>query len=192
MVVPRSAHGLRSPLHDWRVAAIPRSGIVAGLRRRETPFVGRQGLLDLFDEALAWTQQTRHVVVRLVGEPGIGKTRLLREFARRGALLSLDVSWFDDASPGLGLRGESGELAVVPSPSFRDLDGPPRLVVVDLSGRPDRLRDVVDLIVDDSSARPSIVFLAVSSVGSSFSARPARPGPARAPADPPRDRRSAA
>jgi DNA-binding NarL/FixJ family response regulator len=151
------------------VAAIPRSGIVAGPRRHETPFVGRQGLLDLFDEALAWAQQTRHVVVRLVGEPGIGKTRLLREFARRGALLGLDISWIDDASPGLNLRGDSGELSVVPSPSFRDLDGPPRLVLVDLSGRPDRLRDVVDLMLDDASTRPSIVFLAVSSVGSSFS-----------------------
>jgi len=169
MVVPRSAQELRSPLHDWRVASNPRSGIVAGPRRRETPFVGRQGLLDLFDEALAWTRQTRQVVVRLVGEPGIGKTRLLREFARRGALLGLDISWTDDASPGLDLRGDSGELAVVPSTSFRDLDGPPRLVLVDLSGRLDRLGDVIDIILDDPSTRPSIVFLAVSSVGSSFS-----------------------
>lgn len=169
MVVPRSVQELRSPLHDWRVAAIPRSGIVAGPRRHETPFVGRQGLLNLFDEALECTRQTRPMVVRLVGEAGIGKTRLLKEFARRGALRGLDFWWVDDASSGLDLRGDIGELSVVPAPSFRDLDVPPRLVLVDLSGRPDRLRDVVDLIVDDACTRPSIVFLAVSSVGSAFS-----------------------
>jgi DNA-binding NarL/FixJ family response regulator/tetratricopeptide (TPR) repeat protein len=139
------------------------------MRRHETPFVGREGLLDLFDEALERARQTRRLVVRLVGEAGIGKTRLLREFARRGTLLGCDVSWIDDASPGLDLRSDPGELSVIASPSGRDPGTLPRLIVVDLTGRPARLHDVADLVADDASTRPLIVFLAISSVGASFS-----------------------
>src|SRR4051794_2566485 len=98
MTVPRYRDELRSPLHDWRVTAAPRSGIAGGIRRRETPFVGRTALLRRFDGVLDRARLTRRVVVRLVGEAGIGKTRLLGEVARRGLLLGLDVRWIDDVS----------------------------------------------------------------------------------------------
>ncbi|MFN8633909.1 MAG: LuxR C-terminal-related transcriptional regulator [Chloroflexota bacterium] len=170
MVVPRSAHEHRSALHDWRVAAIPRASIVTGPRGAETPFVGRQALLGLVEDTLAGAAQGRHVVVRLVGEAGIGKTRLLREVARRGAHRGLPVSWLDDASPPLAGGGTLGALAVVPTAASRAAVRSPRLVLADLAGRSDRLREVADLVLDDAASAPTVVFLAVGSVGAAVAA----------------------
>ncbi|MCC7368323.1 MAG: hypothetical protein IT306_07870 [Chloroflexi bacterium] len=148
---------------------MPQNGIAAGLRRHESPFVGREPLLGLFDNTVERVQQSRRMVVRLVGEAGIGKTRLLREFAHRGEDRGLDVRWIDDVSPGFDRRADSSELSVISSPSSRDGDVPPCVVLVDLTGRPDRLHSVVDLVEDAAPSRPIIVFLALSSVGSSLS-----------------------
>ena len=55
------------------------------------PLVGRVAELALMDEALAEVTRGRWTALDLVGEPGIGKTRLLEELAgdadRRGALV---------------------------------------------------------------------------------------------------------
>ena len=48
-----------------------------------TQLVGRAAELDAVDEAFAEVDQGRAVAVELVGEPGIGKTRLLAELGRR-------------------------------------------------------------------------------------------------------------
>ena len=45
--------------------------------------VGRAEELGGLDDALAELAQGRSVAIELVGEPGIGKTRLLAELARR-------------------------------------------------------------------------------------------------------------
>ena len=50
-----------------------------------TRFVGREGELRLLDDRLAQARSGQGQVVLLVGEPGIGKSRLLREFRRRQA-----------------------------------------------------------------------------------------------------------
>jgi DNA-binding CsgD family transcriptional regulator/tetratricopeptide (TPR) repeat protein len=144
------------------------------VRRPETPFVGRGALLELFDEALDRVRQTRRVVVRLVGEAGIGKSRLLGEFARRGELLGLDVSWIDDASAGPQPAGPaaadprdgggSSGLSVVSAPSIHASMTPTRLFLVDLSARLDRLDELAALASDDEPSAPTVVFLAVSSV----------------------------
>src|SRR3954447_19026456 len=47
--------------------------------------VGRAEELGGLDDALAELAQGRSVAIQLVGEPGIGKTRLLAELARRAA-----------------------------------------------------------------------------------------------------------
>jgi ATP/maltotriose-dependent transcriptional regulator MalT len=62
-------------------------------------FVGRGEELGLLDEALAEIDQGRPVAIELVGEPGIGKTRLLAEFAARA-----------DARGWLVLSGSASEL----------------------------------------------------------------------------------
>ena len=177
MSVPRHREVFRSPLHDWRVAAAPQSGIAGGIRRRETPFVGRTALLRLIDETLDRIRTDRHVIVRLVGEAGIGKTRLLREIARRGLARGLDVRSFDDSagvrlqtgSPGPpSQNAESpGGLSIVRAVPRHDEATPARLILVDLNARYGRLHELTESIFDAEPAIPTIVFLAVSaSVGS--------------------------
>jgi ATP/maltotriose-dependent transcriptional regulator MalT len=62
-------------------------------------FVGRAEQLGGFDEVLAEVDQGRAAAIELVGEPGIGKTRLLTEFAARA-----------DARGRLLLSGSASEL----------------------------------------------------------------------------------
>ncbi|MFJ8166875.1 adenylate/guanylate cyclase domain-containing protein [Streptomyces sp. NPDC094473] len=61
------------------------------LRRFDVPFVGRRAERDALDAALSDTVRAgRAGLLRVVGEPGIGKTRLIREWlARRSASGSL-------------------------------------------------------------------------------------------------------
>jgi predicted ATPase len=62
-------------------------------------FVGRAEELVSFDEILSGVDEGRAAAIELVGEPGIGKTRLLAEFARRA-----------DARGRLVLLGSASEL----------------------------------------------------------------------------------
>src|SRR3989440_11376917 len=62
-------------------------------------FVGRVDELDAFDRALVEVDQGRAAAIELVGEPGMGKTRLLAEFAARA-----------DALGRLVLSGSASEL----------------------------------------------------------------------------------
>ena len=62
-------------------------------------FVGRVEELDAFDRALIEVDQGRAAAIELVGAPGIGKTRLLAEFAARA-----------DALGRLVLSGSASEL----------------------------------------------------------------------------------
>jgi ATP/maltotriose-dependent transcriptional regulator MalT len=62
-------------------------------------FVGRADELGSFDEVLAEVDEGRAAAIELIGEPGIGKTRLLDEFARRA-----------DARGRLVLVGSASEL----------------------------------------------------------------------------------
>jgi ATP/maltotriose-dependent transcriptional regulator MalT len=54
--------------------------------REREPLVGRAGELDLLEQVLEELRGGTACAVELVGEPGIGKTRLLREFATRAEL----------------------------------------------------------------------------------------------------------
>jgi len=62
-------------------------------------FVGRADTLGSFDEILAEVDEGRAAAIELIGEAGIGKTRLLAEFARRA-----------DARGRLVLSGSASEL----------------------------------------------------------------------------------
>ena len=59
------------------------AGVVGRGRRDQSPFVGRARELALLDDHLAAAMAGQGQVVGLVGEPGMGKTRLLAEFCRR-------------------------------------------------------------------------------------------------------------
>ena len=62
-------------------------------------FVGRAEELGLLDQVLTEVDQGRAAAIALIGEPGIGKTRLLAEFAARA-----------DAQGRLVLKGSASEL----------------------------------------------------------------------------------
>jgi predicted ATPase len=64
-----------------------------------TPLVGRASEVDSVDRLLAQVGGGESAALELVGEPGIGKTRLLAELAARA-----------DARAYLVLSGRAGEL----------------------------------------------------------------------------------
>ena len=69
------------------------------MARMAEQLVGRPTQLEAFDEILAGLEHGGPAVLELVGEPGIGKTRLLRELAERA-----------DARGYLVLSGSASEL----------------------------------------------------------------------------------
>jgi class 3 adenylate cyclase/tetratricopeptide (TPR) repeat protein len=82
-VAPVAAKGKREPLIAWRLDEVdPAAG---GHRRRlDLPIVGRQSELELLRWALERTQGGRPHLVMVLGQPGIGKSRLVSELPRLG------------------------------------------------------------------------------------------------------------
>jgi class 3 adenylate cyclase/tetratricopeptide (TPR) repeat protein len=74
--------GLREPVEMFElVRAIPSQGrLQAAIARGLTPFVGRQPEMAVLEDTLAQAGGGRGQIVALVGEPGVGKSRLYREF----------------------------------------------------------------------------------------------------------------
>lgn len=70
------------------VEAVP-----ARLRRRATPFIGRDGLLDIAQQRITGASRGSGSLLLIGGEPGVGKTRLAEEIARRAAGEGALVLW---------------------------------------------------------------------------------------------------
>ncbi|HUF12439.1 MAG TPA: adenylate/guanylate cyclase domain-containing protein [Longimicrobiales bacterium] len=83
-----SIKGLSTPAEVYELKSImaPRSRLQVSLARGLTPFVGRHSELRVLDDALHRAAAGRGQVAAIVGEPGVGKSRLLWEFLRSGAL----------------------------------------------------------------------------------------------------------
>jgi class 3 adenylate cyclase/S1-C subfamily serine protease len=80
---PVAVKGKSKPLQAW-IATAPLATTGAELRAFSSAFVGRDDELTALDEALDAAVAARAPRFALVyGEPGIGKSRLLAEFARR-------------------------------------------------------------------------------------------------------------
>jgi class 3 adenylate cyclase/ribosomal protein L40E len=81
---PLKVKGLESPLEVFEVtgAGMVRSRLRAAAARGLTRFVGRDGELDQLRQALERARSGQGQVVALVGEPGVGKSRLYWEFTR--------------------------------------------------------------------------------------------------------------
>ena len=75
--------GLRDPLEVYEVtgAGMVRSRLQAAAARGLTRFVGRQPELETLQQALVQAQAGHGQVVAMVGEAGVGKSRLLYECA---------------------------------------------------------------------------------------------------------------
>ncbi len=79
---PRSVKGLPGPIEVYELigAGAARSRLQAAAARGLTKFVGRAAEVRLLGEALARAGAGRGQVVAVVGEPGVGKSRLYWEF----------------------------------------------------------------------------------------------------------------
>jgi class 3 adenylate cyclase/tetratricopeptide (TPR) repeat protein len=79
---PLSIKGLDAPLEVFEVtgAGTVHSRMEAAAARGLTPFVGREPELATLNRALETARAGRGQVVALVGEPGVGKSRLFWEF----------------------------------------------------------------------------------------------------------------
>ncbi len=85
--------GKAEPLSVWRVLA-PLARPAGELPAETTPFVGRElerSLLVSLFERSRWTPSTE--LVTIVAEPGLGKSRLVRELARHVEALPDLVTW---------------------------------------------------------------------------------------------------
>jgi len=98
----------------WQIAMMARASIAvndatdisaaaAAPAAAGRPFVGRATEMALLDDGLAAATAGRGSLHLIVGEAGIGKTRLANELARRAATRNVDVvwgrCWEDDAAP---------------------------------------------------------------------------------------------
>ena len=74
--------GLTTPVQAYELlrAEAVRSRLQVSAARGLTPFVGRATELAALRQALAWAEEGHGQVVALVGEPGVGRSRLIYEF----------------------------------------------------------------------------------------------------------------
>src|SRR5215467_5295184 len=81
---PLPVKGLEAPIEVYEVtgAAMVRSRLHAVAARGLTQFVGRDSELEQLHQALGRARSGRGQVVAVVGEPGVGKSRLYWEFTR--------------------------------------------------------------------------------------------------------------
>src|SRR6202008_866146 len=80
-VGPVPVKGLEEPVEVFELVGVShlRRRLQAAAARGLTPFVGRQPELEALHQALAWAQTGHGQVVALVGEAGVGKSRLVYE-----------------------------------------------------------------------------------------------------------------
>lgn len=96
-----SLKGKAVPVRAWEVQAVhaTRTRLDVAAARGLTRFVGRQRELRLLHESLAQVQAGQGQVVFIVGEPAIGKSRLLFEFRRQ---LDTKVVWLEGHALSFG------------------------------------------------------------------------------------------
>jgi len=93
--------GISGPVGAWEVLSGrgARTRLEIETERGLTPFVGREHELSLLEACYEKARSEQGQMVFVVGEPGIGKSRLLLEFHRR---LGTDVTWSEGHSVSFG------------------------------------------------------------------------------------------
>jgi predicted ATPase len=94
-----------------------------------TPFVGRDRELRTLGECFAQAQAGHGQVVFLVGEPGIGKSRLLLEFRQR--LGDAEATWLEGHAMSFGQSIVFYPLIDLLKRNFRIEDGDPEATIVE-------------------------------------------------------------
>jgi class 3 adenylate cyclase/tetratricopeptide (TPR) repeat protein len=98
----RRVHGKGTPLKVYSLAAARhlRTRIEVGLERGLTPFVGRDKEMARLRELWVDARTGHGQIVLLVGEPGLGKSRLLLEFQH--SLVAGEICWLAATSISFG------------------------------------------------------------------------------------------
>ena len=96
-----SLKGKDEPVYAWEVVAVQetRTRLEVEAERGLTPFVGRARELQLLVDCFAQAQAGHGQVAFLVGEAGLGKSRLLLEFRQR---LGTDATWLEGHALSFG------------------------------------------------------------------------------------------
>jgi len=93
---PLTLKGKAEPVTAYEVVGLKAApGPARGLAGIDSPMVGRDGDLKRLDELLAVIAAGRSRVASLIGDPGIGKTRLLTELKASVAASGSQVEWVE-------------------------------------------------------------------------------------------------
>ena len=93
--------GKAEPVAAWEVLAVDetRTRLEVAAECGLTPFTGRERELRLLHECFVQAQAGHGQVVFLVGEAGLGKSRLLLEFRQR---LGTEATWLEGHAMSFG------------------------------------------------------------------------------------------
>ena len=146
----------------WRLEAVDPSA--HGQRRRlDLPMIGREAELDLLRWALDRTDQTaRPHLVTVLGQPGIGKSRLVVEVARLAPDLTV-LTGHCRATPGASSLEPLLEVARAALPEAADAAA----AIADvLPGDPDAAAVAACLVPERTAAAPDIGWAVSRLIGS--------------------------
>jgi class 3 adenylate cyclase/tetratricopeptide (TPR) repeat protein len=81
---PVQAKGVSQPVEAYSLigATTARTRVQAGAARGLTPLVGRNAEIDTFNNLVQRASASRGQILAMIGEPGVGKSRLVHEFTR--------------------------------------------------------------------------------------------------------------
>ena len=138
---PTPVRGLRQPLEVFELvgAGSPRTRLQAFAARTLTRFVGRQAEVEALRQAHALAGAGHGQLVAVMGEPGVGKTRLFYEFlcapwTQGWLLLESHAASYSQATPyhpirellnayfQLGTRDDAGQMRARVTDKLRTLD----------------------------------------------------------------------
>ena len=97
-------------------------------RGSATGFVGRESELGLLRQRLRQAEAGQGQIVSIVGEPGIGKSRLLREFRRQ---VADDAAWMEGQSIAFGRTMAFHPLIDLVRRAFQIDEADPKAVIVE-------------------------------------------------------------
>ena len=163
VVEDKGAHqlkGVPAPMMLYRIVRASGAGRRGGARTM-TPLVGREDELALIMRRWARALQGEGQFVQIVGEPGIGKSRLLEEF--RGKLADTPHTWVEWASSQLLQntplhpvaewgRQRFGAAEVAAEQRLADLEGTLRLIGLDAAEYAPLLAPLVDIPLPEDRA----------------------------------------
>jgi class 3 adenylate cyclase/tetratricopeptide (TPR) repeat protein len=122
--------GKAEPVRAWEVVAVQetRTRLEVEAERGLTPFVGRGRELQLLTDCFAQTQAGHGQVVLLVGEAGLGKSRVLLELRQR---LGTAATWLEGHAVSFGRSMAFHPMIDLLKRNFRLEEGDPEGTIIE-------------------------------------------------------------